>query len=114
MEFKDYTYLFEETIEDIKKTISNVNEVIKNQDILIEVIKNSNKFELNDLMNQLINTNDNYKLQIEKLNFKIEKIEVLINKMKELNSNKEMVALIIETFGLFNINSSNETEGVND
>lgn len=82
----------------IEESISNLNKVIESQNGLIEYLKKAPNNEFKDTVIELIQSNENFKLQVKTLEDKLQKITNILNKCDEDEEYKKFFNLTMSTF----------------
>lgn len=89
-------YRVEEYLANVDETISNLNKVIFEQDMLIDYLKQHPENKFKDLINQLNEQLDGYKKKLEDLSKKKVNLNKIINFARGSKNMDEYLTLVLE------------------
>lgn len=97
-----YDYVINEMIDDMTKSIDNINNVIAGQDELIACLEKENNPKFAGFVAQLKKTTEQYKAQLKILEHRLDcthKIKFMLDLSKDVSF---AVAMLLEAFGVVN------------
>jgi len=100
--FVKYDYIIKEMVDDITKSIENINDVVKGQNELIACLEKENNPRFAGFIEQLKKQNEQYETQKKILAHRLEcvnKVEDILSLSKEASF---MLAMLLEAFGVVN------------
>lgn len=98
--FINYTYMLDEVIDEMERSIENVKEVKLHQSNLLEVIEADEKHDWTDFIKNLKAADEEYDNQIESMKYKLECMKEARKYCKDLSA--YVVSMLLEGLGLAN------------
>lgn len=97
-----YDYIINEMIDDINKSIKNLEAVIAGQKELIDYLEKANNIKFTGFIKQLENANKQYAEQIKILQHRLSCVEVIKNMLTDFAEVSFILAMLLEAFGIAN------------
>lgn len=92
----------EEMSESMKQSIDNANKVYDEQQVLIEVVKSSDKADKFQKLTETLSKQCNdLKSQVDTLTFRAGLLDEIVEKCKDNESNKDLVNKVLKALGVF-------------
>ena len=98
--FINYTYMLDEVIDEMERSIENVKEVKLHQNNLLEVIEADEKHDWTGFIKNLKAADEEYDNQIESMKYKLECMKEARKYCKDLSA--YVVSMLLEGLGLAN------------
>lgn len=98
--FINYTYMLDEVIDEMERSIENVKEVKLHQNNLLEVIEADEKHDWTDFIKNLKEADEEYDKQVESMKYKLKCMKEARKYCKDLSA--YVVSMLLEGLGLAN------------
>lgn len=97
-----YDYIINEMIDDVNKSIKNLEAVIAGQKELIDYLEKANNIKFTGFIKQLENANKQYTQQIKILQHRLNCVEVIKSMLTDFAEVSFILAMLLEAFGIAN------------
>ena len=97
-----YDYIINEMIDDVNKSIKNLETVITGQKELIDYLEKANQVKFTDFIKQLEKANEQYAEQIKVLQHRLNCVEVVKSMLTDSAGVSFILAMLLEAFGIAN------------
>ena len=97
-----YDYIINEMIDDINKSIKNLEAVITGQKELIDYLEKANNIKFTSFIEQLKKSNEQYAEQIKVLQHRLSCVEVIKSMLTDFAEASFILAMLLEAFGVVN------------
>lgn len=97
-----YDYIINEMIDDVNKSIKNLETVITGQKELIDYLEKANNIKFTGFIKQLEKANEQYTEQIKILQHRLSCVEVIKNMLTDFAEVSFILAMLLEAFGIVN------------
>lgn len=97
-----YDYIINEMIDDVNKSIKNLETVITGQKELIDYLEKANNIKFTGFIKQLEKANEQYTEQIKILQHRLSCVEVIKNMLTDSAEVSFILAMLLEAFGIVN------------
>ena len=97
-----YDYFINEMIDDINKSIKNLEAVITGQKELIDYLEKANNIKFASFIEQLKKANEQYAEQIKVLQHRLSCVEVIKSMLTDFAEASFILAMLLEAFGIAN------------
>lgn len=97
-----YDYIINEMIDDINKSIKNLEAVITGQKELIDYLEKANNIKFTSFIEQLEKANEQYTEQIKVLQHRLSCVEVIKSMLTDFAEVSFILAMLLEAFGVVN------------
>lgn len=97
-----YDYIINEMIDDVNKSIKNLETVIAGQKELIDYLKKANNNKFVGFIKQLEKANEQYTEQIKILKHRLDCVESIKSMLADFTEVSFILAMLLEAFGIAN------------